>query len=128
MACGVELRPGDSELIRALARVRNEVFHSGQSDLQIAREDLRQLQYLIERLIVAATVHGYEDLEEGSRHHLRFGKLGPEGGAAPLFLDERRVPYKFTVFHDKEGQQNEEFVIEGKIYRNKNSEVTFGDS
>ena len=128
MACGVELRPGDSDLIKVLARFRNEVFHSGESDPQIPREQLRQLQYLIERLIVAASVHGYEDLEEGDRHQLRFGELGPEGGAAPLFLNGRRVPYKFTVFHDKEGQQNQEFVIEGKIYCSKNAEVTFGDS
>ena len=125
-ACGVELRPSDSELLRDLQDLRSQVFHGGRNDPSVSKEQLRQLQYLIGRLIVAASVCGYEDLEEDahSRHQLRFGKIGPEGGAAPLFLDGREVSYTLRGSQDEEGLAME-FVIEGKIYSGKNADISF---
>ena len=126
-ASGVELRPGDSELIRNLGHVRSAVFHAGANDLAVSNEQLRQLQYLVERLVVAASVHGYEDLEDNCQHQLRFGTLGADGGAAPLFLDNQEVPYTFRLFHNRDGQQTEEFIIEGKVYSERNADLKFGD-
>ena len=124
-AFGVQLKSGDSELVRDLGRLRNEVLHAGKNALPVSNEQLRRLQYLVERLVVAASVHGYEDLEEQSRHQLQFGEIGPMGGAAPLSLDGRDVSYTLRIVQDEEGLQIEEFVIEGKIYNEKNADISF---
>ena len=122
-SCGIQLRPGDSELVRDLARLRGDVFHTGRNDPPVNDGQLRQLQYLIERLVVAASVCGYEDLEEETRHLLQFGEIGPKGGAAPLFLDGQRVPYTLRFINDEKGQPAMEFIIEGKVYSDKNADI-----
>ena len=124
-ACGVHLKPDDSELVRDLGRLRNEVFHDGRNDPSVSSQQLRQLQYLVERLVSAASVYGYEDIEEQNRYQLQYGEIGPEGGGAPLSLDGRDVPYVFRVVKDQEGRLVQEFVIEGKIYNELNSDVSF---
>ena len=124
-AWGVRLKSGDSELVRDLGRLRNEVFHDGRDDPSVSSQQLRQLQYLVERLVSAASVYGYEDIEEQNRYQLQFGEIGPEGGGAPLSLDGRDVPYVFRIVKDKEGRFVQEFVIEGKIYSELNSDVSF---
>ncbi len=124
-AWGVDLKPGDSELVRDLGRLRNEVFHDGRNDPSVSSQQLRQLQYLVERLVSAASVYGYEDIEEQNRYQLQFGEIGPEGGGAPLSLDGRDIPYVFRIVKDQEGRLVQEFVIEGKIYNELNSDVSF---
>ena len=124
-AWGVDLKPGDSELVRDLSRLRNEVFHDGRNDPSVSSQQLRQLQYLVERLVSAASVYGYEDIEEQNRYQLQFGEIGPEGGGAPLSLDGRDVPYVLRIVKDQEGRLVQEFVIEGKIYNELNSDVSF---
>ena len=124
-ACGVKLKQGDSILVRDLSRIRNEVFHAGRSDAPVSKEQLGQLRYLVERLVVATSVYGYEDLEEQSQHELQFGEIGPEGGGAPLTLNGRDVPYTLRIVQNEAGIQTEEFVIEGKIYGPKNSTISF---
>lgn len=127
-ACGIRLKSEDSTLLRDLSRIRNEIFHAGKSDAQISREQLRRLQYLIERLVVAASIYGYEDIEEESLHDLQIGEMGPDGGGAPLFLNGREVPYTFTVMHDEAGIPTEELIIEGKIYSRRNSNISFANN
>lgn len=127
-SCGIQLHSGDSQLVRDLARLRGQVFHMGRTDPVISSEQIRRLEYLIERLIVAVSEHGYEDLEEESRPRLTFGKIGEQGGAAPLFLDGREVPYRFVVMHDRDGQQITEFVIEGKVYSERNASIGKADN
>ena len=107
---------GDSELIRNLAQVRG-------ADPPISSQQLRQLRYLAERLVAAAAVYGYEDLEEDIRHTIHFGEIGPEGGAAPVFLDGREVSYKLVIDNHNE-RPLFEFIIEGKIYNDNNSHIT----
>ena len=124
-ACGVHLRPGDSELVRDLGRLRNEVFHHGRDDPSVSSQQLRRLQYLVERLVSAASVYGYEDIEEQNRYQLQFGEIGPEGGGAALSLDGRDVPYVFRVVKDQAGRLVQEFIIEGKVYNELNSDVSF---
>ena len=124
-AFGVELKPDDSMLLGDLARLRNQVLHAGTGDPLVPGVKLRKLQYLVERLVAAASVYGYEDLEETSWHQLQFGEVGTQGGAAPLYLNGQEVPYRFRFLQDQGGQQVEEFVIEGKIYSSRNSELSF---
>ena len=77
-SCGVVLRSDDSELVGTLARMRNSVFHTGNDEPSIPKQELRRLRYLVERLIIAASVYGYEDLEDDTLHQLHFGELGPK--------------------------------------------------
>ncbi len=123
-AFGVKLRPGDSELLRDLAPLRNEVFHVGINDPSVSSEQLRLLQHLVERLVVAASIYGYEDLEEQIQHKLQFGKLGPKGGAAPLSLNGRDVSYSLRMEQDEKGLQIE-VTVEGKIYTLQNADISF---
>lgn len=120
---GVELLANDLKLVGTLSSVRGRILHSGRDDSQISLEQLRELQYLVERLLVAASVGAYRDLEERERHRLRFGLIGPEGGLAPVSLDDRAVSYRFTVSSDAQGTQSWEFAIEGKIYDSSNSDL-----
>ena len=125
-AFGIELKPGDSNLLRDLARLRNEVFHAGINDPLVSKEQLRRLQYLVERLVVAASIDGYEDIEEESQHQLQFGEIGPMGGAAPLSLNGRDVSYSLRMVQDDEGLQFE-VAVEGKLYNDQNADISFGE-
>ncbi len=122
---GTKLKSGDTNLIVSLSKIRNKLFHDGRREGLVTRDELRQLQYLVERLIATASVGGYADLEEQCRYKLQFGEIGPEGGAAPLTLNGRDVPYTFWLMDDERGNQIEEFVIEGKIYSPHNSDLSF---
>ena len=124
-ACGIRLKSDDSALVRDLSRIRNEIFHAGRSDFPVSKEQLIRLRYLVERLVVATSVYGYEDIEERFRHELQFGEIGPEGGGAPLSLNGRDVPYTFRIMQDEAGIHTEELVIEGKIYNRQNSNISF---
>ena len=126
-AFNVKLKPGESQLVRDLSRIRNEIFHEGKQDVSIDKKQLRRLVYLIERLLIAASEVGYEDVEDDCNHTLEFGKIGPGGGAAPLFLNGKEVPYRFLGTQDEEGNSTMEFVIEGKIYNEGNSTLEFID-
>ena len=120
----IELRQGDSELVRDLAKIRNDVFHAGNIESSISKQQLRRLRYLVERLVVAASVYGYEDFESDTRQEIQFGEIGPEGGAAPAFLDGREVPYRLVVDNDVE-RPLFELTIEGKIYSDRNANISF---
>ena len=124
----LKLKPGDLRLVRVLRRIRNEIFHEGKQDVAIDKYQLRRLEYLIERLLIATSENGYEDVEDDRKYILEFGKMGPNGGAAPLFLDGRDVPYRLLFTQDENGSNSTmEFVIEGKIYNEVNSTLEFID-
>ena len=116
---GIELDAVDSKLVRDMQRLRSQALHSGQYDCPISREQVRQLQYLVERLVVAATVGGYEDLEDDDSSHFSFGTVGPMGGARPLFLNGQRVSYSMRYRQNADGQWDREYVVEGKIYNGR---------
>ena len=125
-AFGIELKPSDSTLLRDLARLRNEVFHAGINDPQVSKEQLRQLQYLVGRLVVAASIDAYEEIEDESQHQLKFGEIGPNGGAAPLSLNGRDVSYALRMVQEDEGLQIE-IAVEGKLYNDQNANISFGE-
>ena len=117
-AFGINLQPDDLVVVRNLAAVRGAVFHAGDDDPNLSKSKLRQLKYLIERLVVATSIGGYEDLES-RRHHVHFGQIGPEGGPAPMFIDGREVTYDFYLTASEDGPQRGEWVAEGKIHLDK---------
>lgn len=113
---GIKLEPIDTKLVSDLQRLRSQALHSGQYDCPISRGELIQLQYLVERLVAAATVGGYEDIEDDETPNFSFGTVGPMGGARPLFLDDRPVPYTMRFRRNEEGQLEQEYLVEGKIH------------
>ena len=73
-AFGITLWKGDIELVRDLARVRGTAFHEGEYDPDVSHGQVMQLQHLVERLIAATSIGGYEDLED-QPHRFQFGQI-----------------------------------------------------
>ena len=115
-AFGITLRPDDAELVRRLQRARSTTLHSGDDASSVTEVDLQRLRNLVERLIMASTEGAYQDVE-GEQPSMELGEIGPEGGAAPLFIDGKQVSYVMHVFPDDEGKQTVEIAAEGRIYR-----------
>ena len=117
---GIQLKSGDKRLVRKLSAARNTIFHEGDDSPDLSREQVDQLRYLVERLIVAMSIGGYEDLEDGT-HKFHIGEIGPEGGGAPISIDGKEdVPYEFRATRDNQGHLVGEWIAEGKIYSDKN--------
>ena len=122
-ALGLKLEPRDKSLVRKLSRARNTILHGENVNPNVSQEQIDQLQHLVERLVVGVSVGGYEDLED-CVHRFHIGKIGPEGGAAPISIDGKEdVPYKMHAFRDNKGQLVGEWIAEGKIYSEKNMEI-----
>lgn len=120
---GIQLNTDDSSLVGELQLLRSRILHGGMNDNLNVNGQLRRLQYLVERLILAASICGYEDLEEDSPLQLQRGEIGPQGGAMPLFIDNKRVPYSLRITEDKDGRQTLEFIVYGKIYRRRIEDI-----
>ena len=117
---GIELMSGDKALLGKLSRTRNKILHNGDESPDLSKEQINQLQYLVERLLVGVSIGGYEDLED-SIHQFHIGTIGPEGGAAPITIDGKEdVPYEFRASRNNQGQLAGEWIAEGKIYSDKN--------
>ena len=117
---GIQLKPTDKRLVHKLSRARNTILHEGEENPDLSLEQLNQLRYLVERLVVGASIGGYEDLED-CIHEFHIGTIGPEGGGAPISIDGKEdVPYDFHATRDNEGQLVGEWIAEGKIYPDKN--------
>ena len=121
-AFGVDLQPGDTRIVRDLARTRGNIFHAGENEPNLSSVQLQQLRYLVERLVVAASIGGYQDIED-RRHRVHFSEIGPEGGFAPMFVDGKEVAYDFHLVLDENGQLVGEWLAEGKIYSQGNLEI-----
>ena len=120
-AFGIDLQPDDTRIVRDLARARGNIFHAGENEPGLSSVQLEQLRYLVERLVAAASTGGYQDLEDG-HHRVHFGEIGPGGGSAPMFVDDKEVAYDFHLILDKNGQKVGEWLAEGKIYSQENLE------
>ena len=87
---GIKINRDDKDLVSRLGRTRAVVFHEGEDNPDISIKQVMQLRSLVEKLIAATSVGGYEDLEGGS-YKFQFGEIGPEGGGAPLSIDGKDV-------------------------------------
>ncbi len=119
---GIQLKPGDKTLVLKLNRARNTILHEGEDNPDLSLEQMNKLRYLVERLVVGASIGGYEDLEDNI-HKFHIGTIGPEGGGAPISIDGKEdVPWEFRATRNKQGQLVGEWIAEGKIYSDKNIE------
>ena len=116
-AFGIKLRPDDVEIVRGLQRARSATLHSGDNSTGTTEGDIQRLRNLVERLVMASSEGAYRDIES-EPHVLELGEIGPEGGAAPLYVDGKQVPYTMCIRADDEGKQTMEIAAEGRIYRN----------
>ena len=118
-AFGIKLSQEDKTMVGRLGRARGIVFHEGEENPDVSPKQVSQLRYLVERLVAATSIGGYEDLE-GGPYTFRFSEIGPEGGAAPLSIDGKNVPYDFHMFRNDENQLVAEWISEGRIHKDDN--------
>ena len=118
-AFGITLWKEDIELVRDLARVRGTAFHEGENNPDVTAEQVSQLKHLVERLVAATSIGGYEDLEDRP-HKFQIGEIGPEGGGAPLSIDGKDVDWEVHMYRDTNGEAIVEWLAEGKIYTQEN--------
>lgn len=120
---GIECHPDDKRLVAKLSRTRNTILHEGDDGLDLSQEQVTQLRHLVERLIVAVSIGGYEDLEDAT-HEFRIGAIGPEGGGAPVSIDGKQdVPYVLRGTRNAQGHLVCEWIAEGKIYSEENMRI-----
>ena len=117
-AFGIDLQPNYTAIVREMAETLGNVFHAGDDEPTLSSAQLRQLRYLVERLVVAASIGAYQDLED-CHHDIQFGEIGPGGGFAPMFVDGKEVRYDIHVARDEYGELRGEWLAEGKIYTDK---------
>ena len=115
-AIGINITPDDKDLVSKLGKTRAIVFHEGEDNPDVSAKQVMKLRSLVERLIAATSVGGYEDLE-GGPYKFQFGEIGPEGGAAPLSIDGKDVLWGVRAFRDSMGNLVAEWNAEGKIYK-----------
>jgi len=120
---GISLQSGDTDLVQKFGRLRSQALHRGKHEVDIPVDLVYELKYLIERLIIGGSVCAYRKLDEKQKHILHLLPLGPEGGAAPLHLDGQPVSYEFHAKLTETGEQRSEWVINGLVYDEENSEV-----
>ncbi len=121
---GINLQKDDVKMVQQLGTLRGKVLHTGNHDIILTTTKMRALEYLIERLIMAASVCAYKKLEDNQRHRLQWLPLGREGGAAPLKLDGKLVSYDFFATNLGTDNEKQEWSINGYIYDKDNSQVT----
>ena len=63
-ALGITLEKNDIDLVGKLGRVRGNVFHEGENNPDVTADQVSQLKHLVERLVAATSIGGYEDLED----------------------------------------------------------------
>ena len=119
---GIHLNPGDKQLVGKLSGARNGILHGEHDSPDLSQDLVNRLRYLVERLIVGASIGGYQDLE-GHTHNIHIGTIGPEGGSAPITIDGREdVPYQLRVVRNHEGELVGEWIAEGNIFSDDNTE------
>ena len=118
-AFGITLEKDDIALVGKLGRLRSDVFHEGQNNPDVTAEQVSQLRNLVQRLVAATSIGGYEDIEDRP-HSFQIGEIGPEGGGAPLSIDGKDVDWEINMYRDNDGKAIVEWLAEGKIYTREN--------
>ena len=114
-AFGIELNPIDIPTVGKLYGIRSSALHTGKNPNNLSKTEVEYVQALVQRLVLAASVGAYKDIEP-QHHTFQIGQLGPEGGAAPIFMDGKQVPYQWNFYYDKHGHQVSEITVEGTIH------------
>ena len=93
-AFGIQLHVGDTKVVKRLSRVRGKAVHTGDADKEGLGCEIRQLKYLVERLIMAASVCAVRATASDGRHKVRIVGVEPGAtGAATIYIDDKEVSY-----------------------------------
>ena len=76
-AFDVRLRAGDTEVVKRLSRVRGKAVHTGDTDKEGLGCEIGQLKYLVERLIMAASVCAVRATATDGRHTVKIVGVEP---------------------------------------------------
>ena len=121
---GITLREGDSDTVKSLAHIRNQMIHKGESPAEDLRCQIAQLKYLVERLVMAASVCGVHASKGASPHKIRIASVEPgTTGAAKIYIDGKEVSYTLTFRRKSDGTDAMTIVSDGLIYDESNTVI-----
>ena len=116
---GIRLHKGDTKLVRRLSRARGQAVHTGDNATDDLSCEVAQLKYLVERLIMGASVcgivrHTWED-EAGAMNplheNLKIGTLGE------LLVQLRLLQYDVQAAAPLKDSGNDLIAVKGRVIR-----------
>ena len=121
---GIALQKGDFEVIKSLGRVRNRAIHTGDIHEGDLNCEVGQLKYLVERLILAASVCGVRAKVKGGPHKIKIVGIEPgTTGAATIYINGKEVSYVMTMREKTDGTLAMVITSDGLIYDDTNSVI-----
>ena len=124
-AFAVTLRDGDTEVVRRLSRMRGQAVHTGSDRSDGLGCEIAQLKYLVERMIMAASVCGVRTSTGDKKHLVKIVGIEPGNtGAATIYIDGEEVPYTLSVKRRSDGSEEMVILSDGRIYDESNSVIT----
>lgn len=121
---GIMLQDGDLELLKRLSRVRGQAVHTGDGPTGGLRCEVAQLKYLVERLVIGASVVGIRAAAGTEKHKIKIHGIGPgDIGAATIWIDGKKVSYTLTFRPEDDGTHSIVILADGQIYDNDNSVI-----
>ena len=121
---GITLQEGDSDTVKSLAPIRNRMIHKGDTHAEDLRCQIAQLKYLVERLVMAASVCEVHASKGASPHRIRIVGVEPgTTGAAKIYIDGKEVSCTLTLRRQSDGTDAMTIVSDGLIYDESNSVI-----
>ena len=123
-AFGVRLHAGDSEVVKRLARIRGQAVHTGGAPVEGLGCEIEQLRYLVDRLVMAASVCAVRAPTKDEGYAIKIVGLEPgTTGAATIYIDGKEVPYTLRSKSKPDGTQAMVVTSDGLIYDDSNSVI-----
>ena len=121
---GVKLHEGDTEVVKRLARIRGQAVHTGGHRADGLGCEIAQLKYLVERMIMAASVCGVRVSTGDKKHAIKIVGIEPGAtGAASIYIDGEEVSYTLTLKRRTDGSEAMVIQSDGRIYDESNSVI-----
>ena len=123
-AFGVKLHEGDTEVVKRLSRIRGQAVHTGGDRADGLGCEIAQLKYLVERMIMAASVCGVRASTGDKKHVIKIVGIEPGAtGAASIYIDGEEVPYTLSWKRRPDGSEAMVIQSDGRIYDERNSVI-----
>ena len=121
---GIPLQKGDPEVVKSLGRVRNRAIHTGDIHEGDLGCEIAQLKYLVERLVLAASVCGVRAKVDNGPHKIKIVGIRPgTTGAATIYINGKEVSYVMTTRETPGGTLSIVITSGGLIYDDTNSVI-----
>ena len=115
-AFGIRLHKGDTKLVRRLSRGRGQAVHTGGNATDDLSCEVAQLKYLVERLIMGASVCGISGEDEAGamnplHENLKIGTLGE------LLVQLRLLQYDVQAAAPLKDSGNDLIAVKGRVIK-----------